>query len=177
MSQSRLLRVRVCVHACGFKGDGWRFLAYAHTVRVQAPAAPPAAAALGDGADPGLHAPGDAAAQRQRVPVRLFDPCLARSQCPPRAPGIPPKHTHPHHITSHPPSPHSGNRLCRFALIGVTAGGMGLDLSAASTAVFLELPPQVADLRQAEDRCVCASVSVLCVCVDGWNEWRAGVEE
>lgn len=41
-----------------------------------------------------------------------------------------------------------------MALIGVTAGGIGLDLTAASTAVFLELPPQVADLRQAEDRCV-----------------------
>ena len=40
----------------------------------------------------------------------------------------------------------------QVALVSVTAGGMGLDLSVASVAVFVELPPDVAWLRQAEDR-------------------------
>jgi hypothetical protein len=63
-------------------------------------------------------------------------------------------HTQTHHTTWTAPPHRRSNPLCRVALIGVTAGGIGLDLTAASTAIFLELPPQVADLRQAEDRCV-----------------------
>ncbi|CAM9206983.1 unnamed protein product, partial [Phaeothamnion confervicola] len=41
---------------------------------------------------------------------------------------------------------------CRALLVSVTAGGQGLDLSVAAVAVFLELPPRLSWLRQAEDR-------------------------
>lgn len=44
------------------------------------------------------------------------------------------------------------DRYCRMALIGITAGGSGLDLAAASTAVFVEMPNSPHWLRQAEDR-------------------------
>lgn len=37
----------------------------------------------------------------------------------------------------------------RIALVSVTAGGQGLDLSAASVGVFVELPPDVGWCRQA----------------------------
>jgi hypothetical protein len=40
----------------------------------------------------------------------------------------------------------------RLALVSVTAGGQGVDLSAASVAVFVELPPDIGWCRQAEDR-------------------------
>lgn len=40
----------------------------------------------------------------------------------------------------------------RLALVSVTAGGQGIDLTAASIAVFVELPPDVSWCRQAEDR-------------------------
>jgi hypothetical protein len=39
----------------------------------------------------------------------------------------------------------------QVALVSVTAGGMGLDLSVASVAVFVELPPDVAWLRYSVD--------------------------
>ena len=41
---------------------------------------------------------------------------------------------------------------CRAALVSVTAGGVGLDLSCASIVVFAELPPDAALVEQAEDR-------------------------
>ncbi|CAI5464168.1 unnamed protein product [Closterium sp. Yama58-4] len=40
----------------------------------------------------------------------------------------------------------------RVAIVGVTAGGVGLDFSAAQTIVFAEIPRAAADLLQAEDR-------------------------
>ena len=40
----------------------------------------------------------------------------------------------------------------RVAVVSVTAGGTGLDFSAASAVVFAELPPHAALVRQAEDR-------------------------
>lgn len=40
----------------------------------------------------------------------------------------------------------------RVALVSVTAGGVGLDLTAASGVVFVELPTVVALVEQAEDR-------------------------
>lgn len=36
----------------------------------------------------------------------------------------------------------------RVAIVGVTAGGVGLDFSAAQTVVFVELPQSSADLMQ-----------------------------
>jgi SNF2 family DNA or RNA helicase len=36
----------------------------------------------------------------------------------------------------------------RVAVVGVTAGGVGLDFSAAQTVVFVELPQSLADLMQ-----------------------------
>ena len=41
----------------------------------------------------------------------------------------------------------------RLALVSVTAASLGIDLSAASTVIFAELPPDAAWLAQAEDRC------------------------
>ena len=41
---------------------------------------------------------------------------------------------------------------CRVAVVSVTACGLGLDLSAASLGVFVEMPPDVAWMMQAEDR-------------------------
>ncbi|KAI4329648.1 hypothetical protein MLD38_028010 [Melastoma candidum] len=40
----------------------------------------------------------------------------------------------------------------QIAVIGVTAGGVGLNLSSAQTVVFLELPPSSSWMLQAEDR-------------------------
>ena len=40
----------------------------------------------------------------------------------------------------------------RVAVVSVTAGGTGLDFSAASAVVFAELPPHASLVRQAEDR-------------------------
>ncbi|GJP76976.1 hypothetical protein CLOP_g7415 [Closterium sp. NIES-67] len=40
----------------------------------------------------------------------------------------------------------------RVAIVGVTAGGVGLDFSAAQTIVFAEIPRAAADLLQGEDR-------------------------
>lgn len=40
----------------------------------------------------------------------------------------------------------------RIAIIGVTAGGVGLDLSSAQSVVFLELPKSASEMLQAEDR-------------------------
>ena len=45
---------------------------------------------------------------------------------------------------------HSPN--ARVALVSVTAGGTGLDFSAASAVAFFEIPPQASLARQAEDR-------------------------
>ena len=39
-----------------------------------------------------------------------------------------------------------------LAVIGITASGVGVDLSAAALCVFAELPPDAAWLCQAEDR-------------------------
>ena len=44
-------------------------------------------------------------------------------------------------------------RSLRVALVSVTAASLGVDLSAASTCIFAELPPDAAWLAQAEDRC------------------------
>ena len=44
------------------------------------------------------------------------------------------------------------DHLCRIALVGITAGGVGLDLSPASIGIFIELPYSPSWLRQAEDR-------------------------
>ena len=41
---------------------------------------------------------------------------------------------------------------CRAALVSVTAGGVGVDLSASSSVVFVELPPDASMVEQAEDR-------------------------
>ena len=41
----------------------------------------------------------------------------------------------------------------RLALVSVTAASLGIDLSAAATVIFAELPPDAAWLAQAEDRC------------------------
>ncbi|CAM9154072.1 unnamed protein product, partial [Choristocarpus tenellus] len=41
---------------------------------------------------------------------------------------------------------------CRVLLVSITAGGQGLDFTAAHNAVFVELPPTPGWLRQAEDR-------------------------
>ena len=41
---------------------------------------------------------------------------------------------------------------CRVALVSVTAGGVGVDLSASSSVVFAELPPDASMVEQAEDR-------------------------
>ena len=38
------------------------------------------------------------------------------------------------------------------AIVSVTAGGQGVDLSCASVAVFFEIPPDCGWVRQAEDR-------------------------
>jgi hypothetical protein len=43
-------------------------------------------------------------------------------------------------------------RHIRVALVSVTAGGVGLDFSAASNVVFVELPTSVSLVEQAEDR-------------------------
>lgn len=40
----------------------------------------------------------------------------------------------------------------KVAIIGITAGGVGLDFSAAQNVVFLELPKSASELLQAEDR-------------------------
>jgi len=37
-------------------------------------------------------------------------------------------------------------------LVSVTAGGVGIDLSASSSVVFVELPPDASLVEQAEDR-------------------------
>lgn len=44
------------------------------------------------------------------------------------------------------------NDSCRVLLVSITAGGQGLDFTAASNVVFVELPKSPAWLRQAEDR-------------------------
>ena len=44
------------------------------------------------------------------------------------------------------------NPATTVALVSITAGGQGIDLSVASVCVFVELPPQPGWLRQAEDR-------------------------
>eukprot|EP00759_Apiculatamorpha_spiralis_P021195 PhF_6_TR26185/c0_g1_i2/m.37228 len=44
------------------------------------------------------------------------------------------------------------SRQVRVAIIGVTAAGLGVDLSSASTCVFVEIPPDRGWMRQAEDR-------------------------
>ncbi|CAM9157600.1 unnamed protein product, partial [Laminaria digitata] len=44
------------------------------------------------------------------------------------------------------------NEACRVLLVSITAGGQGLDFTAASNVVFVELPESPAWLRQAEDR-------------------------
>ena len=41
---------------------------------------------------------------------------------------------------------------CRVALVSITAGCVGIDLSAAGTVIFAELPACAADCEQAEDR-------------------------
>ncbi|ERM99888.1 DNA annealing helicase and endonuclease ZRANB3 isoform X1 [Amborella trichopoda] len=40
----------------------------------------------------------------------------------------------------------------KIAIIGITAGGVGLDFSSAQNVVFVELPKSVSELLQAEDR-------------------------
>lgn len=40
----------------------------------------------------------------------------------------------------------------KVALLSITAASVGLDFSAASIVVFVELPQEVASVRQAEDR-------------------------
>lgn len=45
----------------------------------------------------------------------------------------------------------SSNQV-KIAIIGITAGGVGLNLSSAKTVVFLELPPSPSWMLQAEDR-------------------------
>ncbi|KAG0478253.1 hypothetical protein HPP92_012972 [Vanilla planifolia] len=40
----------------------------------------------------------------------------------------------------------------RIAIIGITAGGVGLDFSSAQNVVFLELPKSASEMLQAEDR-------------------------
>ncbi|CAN0497226.1 unnamed protein product, partial [Ectocarpus sp. 12 AP-2014] len=44
------------------------------------------------------------------------------------------------------------NERCRVLVVSITAGGQGLDFTAASNVVFVELPESPAWLRQAEDR-------------------------
>uniref|UniRef100_M8BMY0 Zinc finger Ran-binding domain-containing protein 3 n=1 Tax=Aegilops tauschii TaxID=37682 RepID=M8BMY0_AEGTA len=44
------------------------------------------------------------------------------------------------------------NPEVKVAIIGITAGGVGLDFSSAQNVVFLELPRSSSDLLQAEDR-------------------------
>lgn len=44
------------------------------------------------------------------------------------------------------------SRKVKVAIIGITAGGVGLDFSSAQNVVFLELPRSSSDLLQAEDR-------------------------
>lgn len=46
----------------------------------------------------------------------------------------------------------NSNKLCRVLVVSITAGGQGLDFTAASNVVFVELPESPAWLRQAEDR-------------------------
>eukprot|EP00752_Nemacystus_decipiens_P010050 g8960.t1 len=46
----------------------------------------------------------------------------------------------------------NNNKLCRVLVVSITAGGQGLDFTAASNVVFVELPESPAWLRQAEDR-------------------------
>jgi SNF2 family DNA or RNA helicase len=40
----------------------------------------------------------------------------------------------------------------KVAIIGVTAGGVGLNLSAAQSVIFVELPKSASEMLQAEDR-------------------------
>ncbi|KAJ0973850.1 hypothetical protein J5N97_015815 [Dioscorea zingiberensis] len=40
----------------------------------------------------------------------------------------------------------------KIAVIGITAGGVGLDFSSAQNVVFLELPKSASEMLQAEDR-------------------------
>jgi len=46
----------------------------------------------------------------------------------------------------------NNNKFCRVLVVSITAGGQGLDFTAASNGVFVELPESPAWLRQAEDR-------------------------
>ncbi|KAJ4791573.1 chromatin remodeling factor18 [Rhynchospora pubera] len=46
---------------------------------------------------------------------------------------------------------HSSSEV-KVAIIGITAGGVGLDFSSAQNVIFLELPKTASDLLQAEDR-------------------------
>jgi len=68
---------------------------------------------------------------------------------------------------------------CRSALISITAGGTGLDLSCAAACVFAELPGSPAELMQAESRVhrrgasAAAAVDVFYLCADGTGDARA----
>lgn len=46
----------------------------------------------------------------------------------------------------------NGHERCRVLVVSITAGGQGLDFTAACNVVFVELPETPAWLRQAEDR-------------------------
>lgn len=59
----------------------------------------------------------------------------------------------------------------RLALLSITAAGVGLDFSTASVVVFVELPRDVAFVRQAEDRAhrkgQAKAVNVYFLCAKG----------
>ena len=63
------------------------------------------------------------------------------------------QHAFPHPPLPLPPSSSSSSLpQVRVAIIGLTAGGVGLDFSAAQTIVFAEVPRTAADFLQAEAR-------------------------
>ncbi|WIA10259.1 hypothetical protein OEZ85_010458 [Tetradesmus obliquus] len=69
----------------------------------------------------------------------------------------------------------------RVALLSITAAAVGLDFSAASMVVFVELPAEVALVRQAEDRAhrkgqAAKAVNVYFLCAQGTQDdkqWQA----
>eukprot|EP00897_Mesotaenium_endlicherianum_P001819 jgi/Mesen1/1665/ME000135S00648 len=68
----------------------------------------------------------------------------------------------------------------RVAIVGITAGGTGINLSAAESVVFAELPRTASDMLQAEDRChrrgQLSSVNVYFFCAKDTEDevmWQA----